>query len=436
MEREPLPPGWRQATISEIVDPGRPVTYGVVQPGPRHEGGVPIIRGQDYSSGDVATEGLYCVHPSISAAYRRSTVKGGDLLLSIVGYVGLTAEVPDVLSGANLTQTTARVAVRKDNNRRFFLHYFRGERFAAEVSRYTKGSAQPGLNLGDVEKFEVVVPPPEEQRRIAAILDTLDGLIRQTEQVIAKLKEVKQGLLHDLLTRGIDDNGELRPPPDEAPHLYKDSPLGLIPKGWEVLGLAEVAMFITSGSRGWAAFYADSGDLFVRIGNLTRDHINMRFDSRVFVRPPRSSEGQRTAVQPDDLLISITADLGIIAVAPHDLGHAFVNQHIALVRLNQSALRPRWAGHYLAATRGRLQFRRLDDVGAKAGLNLPTVGRLLVVCPSLREQEVIEHNLDHVDERIGRESRHADKLRTLKNGLMDDLLTGRVRVPLPPEEAT
>ena len=69
--------------------------------------------------------------------------------------------------------------------------------------------------------------------KIAEILDTLDTTIRQTEAIIEKLKQVKQGLLHDLLTRGIDANGELRPPQSQAPHLYKDSPLGWIPREWE-----------------------------------------------------------------------------------------------------------------------------------------------------------------------------------------------------------
>ncbi len=74
------------------------------------------------------------------------------------------------------------------------------------------------------------LPPLPEQRRIAEILDTLDEAIRKTEQVIAKLQQMKQGLLHDLLTRGIDDNGELRDP-ERHPEQFKDSPLGRIPRG-------------------------------------------------------------------------------------------------------------------------------------------------------------------------------------------------------------
>jgi type I restriction enzyme S subunit len=96
------------------------------------------------------------------------------------------------------------------------------------------------FTVGDLSQVPIRVPPLPEQRRVAEILDTLDEAIRKTEQVIAKLQQMKQGLLHDLLTRGIDDNGELRDP-DRHPEQFKDSPLGRIPERWEVLPLGQVA---------------------------------------------------------------------------------------------------------------------------------------------------------------------------------------------------
>ena len=93
----------------------------------------------------------------------------------------------------------------------------------------------PGLNRNDVYELCVFEPPDSEKILIAQVLDTLDTTIRQTEAIIEKLKQVKQGLLHDLLTRGIAANGELRPPQSQAPHLYKDSPMGWIPMTWNAL---------------------------------------------------------------------------------------------------------------------------------------------------------------------------------------------------------
>ena len=198
--------------------------------------------------------------------------------------------------------------------------------FAANAT----GSTRFGLAIGTIEKLDVPTPPPDEQAKIAEVLSTVDRAIEQTEALIAKQQRIKTGLMQDLLTRGIDEHGNLR---SEQTHEFKDSPLGRIPVEWDIAPLGSVAESVTSGSRGWAKYYRKEGALFIRIGNLTREHINLRLDDLVFVQPPESAEGLRTAVQAGDLLISVTADLGIIGVIPKGFVQGYVNQHIALARL-------------------------------------------------------------------------------------------------------
>ncbi|MBE0474096.1 MAG: restriction endonuclease subunit S [Rhodoferax sp.] len=286
----------------------------------------------------------------------------------------------------------------------------------------------PRTSWKHLSELEVFCPGFPEQSKIAKVLDVVDTAIHETGAIIAKLKAVKQGLLHDLLTRGIDANGELRPPQAEAPHLYKPSPLGWIPKDWDVVTLESVSKTVTSGSRDWARFYADSGALFVRIGNLTREHINFRYESTMYVRPPRNADGQRTRLESGDILISITADLGIVGVVPDDLGEAYINQHIALVRPDLDAVNSRFVGHYLAGPIAQTYISKLNDAGAKAGLNLPTIRGLVTAKPLRTEQDLIAARLDEIDNRIQNATAESAKLRELKSGLMDDLLTGRVRV--------
>jgi type I restriction enzyme, S subunit len=297
-----------------------------------------------------------------------------------------------------------------------------------DIRKYIAGGTRTKLTQGELRRIEINCPVENEQKLIAQILDTLDIAIHETEALIAKLKVVKQGLLHDLLTRGIAANGELRPPQTEAPHLYKLSPLGWIPKEWEVVTLESVSKTVTSGSRDWARFYADSGALFVRIGNLTREHINFRYESTIYVRPPRNADGQRTRLEFGDILISITADLGIVGVVPDGLGEAYINQHIALVRPDFDTVNPRFVGHYLAGPIAQNYISKLNDAGAKAGLNLPTIRGLMTVKPLPIEQDLITTRLDEIDNRIQNATAESAKLGELKSGLMDDLLTGRVRV--------
>jgi type I restriction enzyme S subunit len=115
-----------------------------------------------------------------------------------------------------------------------------------EVGRYyanrARGSTRYGLTYGSIASTPIRLAPVAEQRRIAEILFVLDQAIEQTEALIGKLSQIKAGMMHDLFTRGIMPNGELRPSREEAPQLYKDSPLGWIPKDWEVRVLDEIAL--------------------------------------------------------------------------------------------------------------------------------------------------------------------------------------------------
>ena len=294
--------------------------------------------------------------------------------------------------------------------------------FAANAT----GSTRFGLAIGTIEKLDVPTPPPDEQAKIAEVLSTVDRAIEQTEALIAKQQRIKTGLMQDLLTRGIDEHGNLR---SEQTHKFKDSPLGRIPVEWDIAPLGSVAESVTSGSRGWAKYYRKEGALFIRIGNLTREHINLRLDDLVFVQPPESAEGLRTAVQAGDLLISVTADLGIIGVIPKGFVQGYVNQHIALARLRPADVSARFVGWFLSSREGRAQFDRLNESGAKAGLNLPTVRSLLFPRPDdVDEQHRIAAAIDACVRAADQHACSLQKLRALKRGLMQDLLTGNRRV--------
>ena len=302
-----------------------------------------------------------------------------------------------------------------------------------------EGSGLKHLQKEYIRKLELLTPPLNEQNVVVKVLDTIDTAIQQTQAIINKLKQLKQGLLHDLLTRGVGANGELRPCYEDAPHLYKESPLGWIPKEWEVKGLDSISSTVTSGSRDWARFYADTGALFVRIGNLTREHINFRYDSVIYVNPPTNGDGQRTKLEAGDILISITADLGIIGVVGDTMGEAYINQHIALVRPVYNDVNSRYIGHYLCSSQAQNYISKLNDGGAKSGLNLPTIRSLEISLPLSRvEQDCIATQLDNIDNQIQTSKQELEKLKSTKSGLMDDLLTGRIRVSslLQPEASS
>ncbi|MBV9881505.1 MAG: restriction endonuclease subunit S [Sphingomonadaceae bacterium] len=176
----------------------------------------------------------------------------------------------------------------------------------------------------------------------------------------------------------------------------------MIPTGWDAATLEDLAADVTSGSRGWAKFYAENGNPFIRITNLTRESINLDLRKLKFVRVPEDShEGTRTKLAQGDILMSITADLGTVGfVATEPKLASYISQHVARIRLPRGICHPRFVAHQLASERHWKVIQRLNDAGAKAGLNLPTIRSIPVWLPPLREQRHIAAVLDAWDEAI------------------------------------
>lgn len=298
------------------------------------------------------------------------------------------------------------------------------------------GSAQPFVKPSDIKSCWVALPELVEQNSIARVLDTLDTTIRQTEAIIAKLKLVKQGLLHDLLTRGIDANGELRPPQSEVPHLYKASPLGWIPREWEVVKLSAMTAPDSPITYGVVkpGPEVDGGIAFIRGGDI--------FGGRILVEQLRtigadvSREYRRTLLRGGELLMSLVGYPGEVAVVPPSLAGANIARQAALIRLQQHT-NASYVMNYLSSAGGKMQVLASSLGSAQQVVNLSDLRSVCVPLPTPAEQEEICVRLAATDAHLAREAEALEKLRSLKSGLMDDLLTGRVRVtPLLEPQAT
>jgi type I restriction enzyme, S subunit len=212
---------------------------------------------------------------------------------------------------------------------------------------------------------------------------------------------------------------------------YKQTEVGVIPEDWAEAQLGDLKPFVTSGSRGWASFYSARGDLFVRITNLSRSSIYLDLTDCKFVKlPAEAREGVRTQLNEHDVLISITADIGIVGYV--DVGvpsPAYINQHIAIVRFDPSKTSGRFVSYFLASEKPQKLFRAATDTGAKAGMSLLKVRRIQTALPPLPEQRAIATALSDVDALLGSLDRLIAKKRDLKQAAMQQLLTGQTRLP-------
>ncbi|WP_341744560.1 restriction endonuclease subunit S [Azonexus hydrophilus] len=240
------------------------------------------------------------------------------------------------------------------------------------------------------------------------------------QQRIARERQVRyQQQLADWQTAG--QAGPKPKPPKPLPPLTPEelAELPELPEGWEWIKSGYLFEFVTSGSRGWAPYYSDSGALFLRITNLDFDSLALDLapEKIQFVRPPLGAEGLRTKVQEGDFLFSITGYLGMFAIAPR-LAEAYVNQHIALVRPTKG-YSPKYFGYYVTSQSGGLHHLGKQTKGAvKAGLGLDDIQGFPVPLCSLTEQEqivrVLESKLseaDQLDQTLATALQQADALR-------------------------
>lgn len=204
----------------------------------------------------------------------------------------------------------------------------------------------------------------------------------------------------------------------------------MTPDGLKAIRLGSIAEKITSGSRDWAQYYSDSGSKFIRMTNLPRDGIHLKLDDLKYVDVKScSADGQRTSLSEGDILISITAELGKIGIVPRGLGEAYINQHTALVRLMSNEASPTYVAYLLSSHHLNYTINRLNDAGAKAGLNLSTIKAIPINLPPLPEQKKIAQILSTWDKATETVEKMIENSQQKKKALMQQLLTGKKRFP-------
>lgn len=272
-----------------------------------------------------------------------------------------------------------------------FLPFFMmSDRFMERAIEISVGSLSPTINWTTLKREEFDLPPLDVQRRLAELLWAVDEVIERCDNVTAELASS---------LRTIASNA--------ARSTTRSQPLG------------DVAVSVTSGSRGWAQYYSSVGALFVRITNLRRGSVHIDWSDKQYVDPPETKESVRTRIDEGDLLISITADVGIVAVCENlpDLP-AHVNQHVAKVRLDATKADPYVTAHVLSVPPFADQFVRLNDHGAKAGMNLKNVASVRIPDFTASERSHLAGRLRSVEGTIDRVATCSNSLKALRAQLL------------------
>jgi type I restriction enzyme S subunit len=385
-----IPEDWDCKPLENLIAPDTTITYGIVQAGPHIEDGIPYIKTGDMSGDSLPTEGLARTSPKIALGYPRSRVRAGELVYSIRASVGSVHRVPFELDGANLTQGTARIAPNRNTDAEFLLWALRSHPCQNWVNSRTKGTTYKEITLATLRHVPVPFPPLPEQRAIAEVLSDVDALIAALDRLIAKKRAIKQGAMQQLLT------GKTRLPGFSGE--------------WEVKRLGDAVDFLDEKRKpikdsvrakmsGQFPYYGASGII---------DYVNgYIFDEELVL-----------LAEDGDNILSRNS-----RIAFRVSGKIWVNNHAHVLRP-----KPNTNIEFLTEYLESLDYAQYNTGTAQPKLNKKGCVEIPVSLPPLPEQRAIAAVLSDMDAEIAALEARREKTRALKQGVMQELLTGRIRL--------
>ncbi|MFI8380717.1 restriction endonuclease subunit S [Pseudomonas sp. NPDC079086] len=425
---------WANVTLAHLATQRKGINYKSEDYGDEHSGHPFItikcfVKGGGYeSTGIKFYDGFSTKIDHLSA---------GDLLFSVTDLtragdiVGSPLKVPDF--GASKPTLASMDCMRIEPiagrcAKSFLYHRLMLSDVRRQMVAYAAGSTVLHLDTKKVPSIVVRIPVDMRlQSKIANILDSIDTAIEKAEALIAKYQQMKAGMMHDLFTRGVLPNGQLRPPRSEAPELYQETPVGWIPTAWCFTTCAKVCEKIIDCKNRTPPETPD-GFPVIRTPNVR----NGKFvDAELLYTDKRSylTWTLRGKPQVGDIVITREAPVGEVCMIPDRHPSACLGQRMMLYRPDAELISPRY---FLYALQSRQIKNRLDLISGGSTVGHVRVGdirNLWMFMPTDSVEQIqIADALDGITVKLDRELEQLGKLRKQKLGLMQDMLTGRVPV--------
>lgn len=306
--------------------------------------------------------------------------------------------------------------------------FYQVQRLKGEFERYAAGSTFLEINKKDTAR--VSIPHPSEkcsQKKIAAVLAGIDTTIEKTEALIAKYQQIKAGMMHDLFTRGVLPNGQLRPSRSEAPELYQETAIGWIPREWVLKRCADLCSRICVGIVIQPTqYYVEDGIPAFRSANVRENGIDPT--NFVYISAEANQLLAKSQVKAGDIVSVRTGYPGTSAVIPQEFQGA--NCIDILISTPGEQVVSEYLCDWINSSFGKWQVLRQQGGMAQQHFNVGEMRELLVALPDLSEQQRVRGKIKAVSGKLAIEQALAEKLRSQKSGLMHDLLTGKVAVSL------
>ena len=413
-----IPEGWVETTVGQLgkVKGGKRLPLGYTFADSLTK--FPYLRVCDFENGSIDVNNLEYLPEKTQKLISNYIISRDDIYISIAGTIGIVGIIPSELDGANLTENAAKITNISRGFNQQFLMYFLNSHFVQEQIRSLMGiTTQPKLALERIRQIKVIAPKYKEQQKIAEILSTCDEASDKIGVRIEKLKHIKQGLMQDLFRFGVDENGN---PRTEKTHKLIE---------WKVR--KSIQVLYMKGRIGWQGLKKDE---FLEAGNYLVTGIHFNEKNRVSwekcfrISDRRYRQAPEIQLRLKDVLITKDGTIGKVALIDYLPGNASLNSHLLVLRPLTNDIMPEFIYYQLFTTRFMRYIENIKTGSTLAGLTQKNFGNFELIIPSLKEQEQIVTMLASADEAIEKEIAYKNKLLAIKRGLMEDLLSGKVRV--------
>lgn len=420
-----IPEDWTVKNISNIAD---------VKTGPfgsaLHEkdyviDGTPIITVEHLGELGVEHINLPMVSNEDRNRLKSYSLKVGDIVFSRVGSIDRNALIKNSEAGWLFSGRLLRVRLNSSKDHSQYLSYhFHSAPFKQRVRDVAVGQTMPSLNTQILKGIQIILPTEEEQRSIAQALADVDALIAALDKLITKKRNLKIATMQQLLT------GKKRLPGFGEEQGYKESESGLIPEDWDVALLGNFTDKVGSGitPTGGSRVYKTSGRPFMRSQNVCWGFLKL--DDLVYINEETHQSFADSEIREGDVLLNITgASIGRSSVADKRIAKGNVNQHVCIIRTNQAQLTCGFLNLFLLSKDGQKQIDSFQAGGNREGLNFGQIRSFKIRKPSdTEEQRAIATVLSDMDTEIAALESRLAKTQAIKQGMMQELLTGRTRL--------
>lgn len=411
-----VPEGWAEYIQGDVADFSNGKAYKLTE---WEKVGTPVIRLQNLTG---SGKNFYYSNLQLP---KRQYCKRGDLL-----YMWSATFGPHIWKGpkAIYHYHIWKITCNEKDLTKPYLYHLLGYKTAEWLNK-SNGMGILHITKGGMEELKLLLPPLPEQQKIAAILTSVDEVIENTQAQINKLKDLKTGMMQELLTRGVGVDGK--------PHTeFKDSPVGRIPKAWEVLPLSSLAITkgLQTGPFGGqlhADEYTEKGIPVIMPKNMKSNNVCIQNIARI--SEDKAIELSKHRVMEGDIVFSRRGDIGRFVLINKKNEGWLCGTGSLRARLDRTTILPLYLSSYLTLDLV-IEWLNNNAVGqTMLNLNTSILGELPVVLPPIYEQELIANSIESIDKRLGILGRKLSQIQKSKKALMQDLLTGKVRVKVDTE---